>query len=232
MLKQRIRRLEMLVSRHRHDDACRGQPLLACLRRADDRAKRAAPDKHQIDDPTHEDWFDLFEAWGREGRFDRELDFPIALAFYGDALRRAKEQTDPPFDPPEDFLPRMKDMPTLRLLNWRSKASFPQVHEGWKWLMGMLLRLQRSIPAVTEAEFANLAAWFHANFDRLIELSRPTYLLVLDQGRKETVSNLREELRKGPRAVHAGEVAEDVRWLQKRFSAREGNSEEPTEERS
>jgi hypothetical protein len=234
MLRQRIKRLEMHRRRCGLGKAengvlwCQGQPSSGLgtneplansgsvtgpkLRRLKDRIHRATRQQQQPHDPTHEDWLDFFESWGREGRFDCEPDFSAALAFYRDALLRAKEQTDPPFDPPRDFAPRMAS--SLRLLNWRNKASFPKVHEGWGWLIGMLLRLHRGTPAVTEADFANLASWFHANFDRLLELSRPRYLLVLQQGRKESVSNLRDQVDKGARAVHAGEVAEDLRWLQ------------------
>jgi hypothetical protein len=52
---------------------------------------------------TDEDRLAIYEAWGRKGCFAREPDFPVALAFYRDALRQAEAQADPPFDPPADF---------------------------------------------------------------------------------------------------------------------------------
>jgi hypothetical protein len=224
MLRQRVRRLEARSRRCGLGDAERydqleGGPrtsLPSWLRRSKNAAKQS-PNAEQILDLTHEDWLEQFEAWGRDGQFDHEPDFPVALAFYRDALRRAKENIESPFDPPDDFLPQSKNSPAQRLLNWRTKSSFPEVHEGWAWLAGMVLRRERGIPPVTEAEFGTLAVWFYANADRLTALSRPSYLLVLDKGRRESVSNLLASVSEGARAVRAGEVAGDVRWLQTRY---------------
>ena len=112
--------------------------LRARLRRLEKAAGRAAP----ADRPgrlTEDDWLECFEAWGREGVFAAEPDFPGALAFYRDALGRVKAQDDPPFNPPADFMPNLTDMPELRLFNWRTWEHFPEVTAG--------------VPPVTEAEF-------------------------------------------------------------------------------
>jgi hypothetical protein len=220
MLKHRVRRLEIRLRRGGLGaDSDASQPQRQARKRKDS-AKRAPPaGEQQPLDRSDEEWLELFEAMGREGNFDREPDFVVALAFYRDALRKAKEQTDPPFDPPPEFLPEMVKYPYRRLLNWRTKSSFPEVHEGRHWLMGMLCRFVDGIPPVTEGEFRELASWFHANADRLIALSSPSCRLVIGDGRTDSVSNLRYMLEKGPRSVHAGEAAEAVRQLRKRYGA-------------
>ena len=48
-------------------------------------------------------------------------DFPAALALYCEALHEAQTQADPPFDPPPDFMPNLKDAQELRVLNWRDR---------------------------------------------------------------------------------------------------------------
>jgi hypothetical protein len=132
-------------------------------------------------------------------------------------LEQARARADPPFNPPADFQTGLADLPHLRLSNWRNQLRFPQVHEGWDWLAGMVLRYQQGIPPVTEAEFGQLADWFQANADRLTALARPSGLLDVGGGRTMTVVNLSFGLSDGPRAVHAGEVAEDVRQLRSRY---------------
>lgn len=169
------------------------------------------------EDLSDEDWLAYFEAWDREGYFTNEPDFATALALYRDALTQAQAGTDPPFDPPSDFLPHLQDLPYLRLINWRSKVRFPDVHAGWDWLMEMLHRRQTGIPPVSASEFAELARWFGANDARLYQLSLPSQLLELGDGRSTSVSNLRYGLRQGVRGSRAGELAEDLRQLRARY---------------
>jgi hypothetical protein len=162
---------------------------------------------------TEEDWLELSEAWGSAGVFSAEPDFPKALAFYRDALVRAKAQADPPFDPPADFMANMADLPELRLLNWRTRERFPDVHTGWWWLSEMRGRLTDGTPPVTETEFGELADWFAANDKRLYQLSLPSQVFDLGGGRKTSSANLRWGLACGPRALRSGLLAEDVRRL-------------------
>jgi hypothetical protein len=162
---------------------------------------------------TEEDWLERYEAWGRAGAFAAEPDFPTALAFYRDALARAKAQADPPFDPPADFMPNLADLPHARLLNWRTSQRFPDVDAGWWWLSEMFGRVSDGAPPATEAEFAELADWFAANDERLYQLSLPSQLIDLGGGRKTSTANVRWRLAVGPRAKGAGEVAEDLRRL-------------------
>ncbi len=167
----------------------------------------------RLDWLTEEEWLTLFEEWGRQGYFDREPEFPIALACYRDALQRAAVQADPPFDPPVDFMLHLIDLPDLRLLNWRDTTRFPEVHAAWDWLAEMFRRVHDGIPPVTQAEFAELAAWFNGNEHRLYHESLGSELLDVGAGRKTTTTNIRYALSGGPRASGAGEVAEDVRQL-------------------
>jgi hypothetical protein len=108
------------------------------------------------------DWLAWFEQAGREGAFAREPDFPVALALLRDELANAKASIDPPFDPPEDFQPDQRH-PHIRRENWRHAHHFPKLCEALDWLWEMLDRGDRGIPPVTEAEFADLAAWFAAH---------------------------------------------------------------------
>jgi hypothetical protein len=180
---------------------------------------RAAQARPHDDWLTEEDWLACYEDWGRQGHFQGEPDFPSALAAYRQALEQARAGTDPPFDPPDDFMPGLDDLPQLRLLNWRDKYRFPAVHAAWEWLAEMLHRITEGTPPVTEAEFHELAEWFRANDARLYTLSAPSHLLDLGGGRTTDATNVRYQLSKGPRVLRAGEVAEDVRRLRARYGA-------------
>jgi hypothetical protein len=68
---------------------------------------------------------------------------------------------------------------------------FPEVRQGWYWLAGMVKRRTDGGPPLTVAEFEKLACWFVANFDRLTALARPSCLLEVGKGRKDSVINLR-----------------------------------------
>jgi hypothetical protein len=173
------------------------------------RPKHAAQEARRLDQLTGEGWLDLFEELGRAGYYDLEPDFPVALAIYRDALRQEKERRDPSSDPPTALNPQSVAAPP---------GSFGSlVREVHIWLVEMLWRRQNNTPAVTEAEFRELASWFNSSADRLLALSRPSYLLDIGGGRKDSIPNLRCMLDKGPRALHAGEVAEEMRRLRARY---------------
>ena len=57
---------------------------------------------------------------------------------------------------------------------------------------------------------------FLANQDRLT-VSRPSYLLEVGDGNRDSVSNLCSKLDEGPRGWEAGEVAEQIRRLRVRY---------------
>src|SRR5262249_6493796 len=81
-----------------------------------------------LDRLTDLDWLTLFEQWEREGAFDGEPDFPVALDADRDALEQAAALTDPPFDPPADFMPALADRPHLRLINWNVyRSTIPNI---------------------------------------------------------------------------------------------------------
>jgi hypothetical protein len=169
------------------------------------------------EEPRDEDgWLAVFEELGRDGLFKAEPDFPVALAFYRDALARAHASTDPPFDPPPDFQPHLSSH-HLRCQGWRDRFRFPDLDEGFNWLGEMLERVCEGIPPITEAEFRELAEWFAANDARLYQLALPSQLLDLGGGRRTSCTNIRYGLAKGPRADGAGEVAEGVRELHRRY---------------
>jgi hypothetical protein len=176
-------------------------------------ARQAAATGPAEDGLTDEEWLAQFEAYGREGCFAAEPDFPAALAAYRRALEQAASQADPPFDPPAGFLPALTDLPHLRLRNWRNPSRFPAVHAAWDGLAEMLGRVWQGTPPLTEAEFDELAAWFGGNQERLYRRWGPDGLIELGDGRRVSVSNIRYGLQGGPRVSGAGELAEDVRRL-------------------
>ncbi len=162
-----------------------------------------------------DDWLAIFEELGRDGIFDAESDFPVALAFFRDALARAHASIDPPFDPPPDFQPEQR-FPHLRRECWRT-GRFPDIDEGFMWLAEMSDRVDEGIPPVSEAEFRELTVWFAANDARLQQLL-PNAALDVGNGRRLWCSNIRYYLAKGPRADGAGQLAEDIRQLKHRYS--------------
>ena len=164
---------------------------------------------------SDEDWLARIEHEGEQGFFAGEPDFPVALATYRQAIERAAAQSDPPFEPPADFMPNQDRHP--RLLNWRNSFRFPEVHEGWNWLAEMVERVAHNKPAVTEAEFRELEAWFHAHQDAL-NREEGGELLDLGNGRRITTTNIRYGLSKGPRALGVTEVVEDLRLLKERYA--------------
>ena len=176
------------------------------------RATRCAPPRLWPDD---EERLAEFEVLGRAGEFDHEPDFHRAVATYCEAIVQAKQSTEPPFDPPEDFQPGERH--DVRLDNWRSEDRFPRVRESREWLVELQFRLLMGTPPVSEAEFAGLAAWFAANDERLGWLSRPSGVLVIDNGERTCCANVRYGLRQGPRADGSGEVAEEIRQLRNRY---------------
>src|SRR5258708_4535133 len=88
---------------------------------------------------------------------------------------------------------------------------YPKVTSAWFWLAEMFHRKQNGIPAVSTPEFDNRANWFHANGARLYRLPLPSQQLDLGEGRKTANADLRWRIRKGPKARHSGELAEDLR---------------------
>lgn len=69
---------------------------------------------------------------------------------------------------------------------------------------------------MTEAEFAELAAWFEANRDRLygIQQASGTDFITLGSGERFAVWHVTYHVRKGARAEGAGKAAEHIRRLQ------------------
>jgi tetratricopeptide (TPR) repeat protein len=185
------------------------------LDRDDQPTRRALAEcLHKEDELTDEDWLEAFAAWGRHGYFEREADFPAALAAYRQALAETA-RADPPFYPPPDFLPQLS--PGRRRLRWRRAHHFPQVEAAWNWLAEMHNRRTDNLPPVTEAEFAHLARWFDENAERLKQSAAPSHLLDLGDGNRVALADLRSRIGKGPRALGAGQLAEDLRKLRARY---------------
>jgi hypothetical protein len=70
---------------------------------------------------------------------------------------------------------------------------------------------------LTEAEFAEVAEWFHRNYERLYRVSQPSQLLDLGGGKHTSNADIRYGLAQGARACRAGELAEDLRQLRGRY---------------
>lgn len=131
---------------------------------------------------------------------------------------RAHASTDPPFEPPEHFLPDQRHR-HVRLECWRTKARFPDVRAAFEWLSEMLDRAQSGIPPVTEVEYRELEAWYRANEPRLYEVQKtlPSEMLPIGNSRRTCCWHIRFDLRTGPRGEGAGRVAEDIRPLRARY---------------
>ena len=165
------------------------------------------------------DWLAWFTQVGKEKRFARELDFPVALALLRDELAMARASTDPPFDPPEDFQPDQRHL-HIRRENWRHAGRFPALCEALGWLGEMLDRARDGIPPVTVAEHAELAAWFAAHEPGLAVVAKqlnPDGLMSVGSGRRVVCWYVRYDLRAGPRGEGSGQVAEDIRQLRARY---------------
>jgi hypothetical protein len=160
---------------------------------------------HRPPERLHNDWLEVFVQHARDGTLEREPDFPVALAAYRDALARA--QTDPAFYPGG-----AAHRPDLR-----SQAHFPELDGALLWLVEMLRRHLDKVPPVSEAQFADLHAWFDASSQRLYQLALPSQLLQLEDGRTTSTSTLRYCLDGGPRKGGSGKVARDVRWLRNKY---------------
>lgn len=61
---------------------------------------------------------------------------------------------------------------------------FPDVLPEFTSLSEIVGRTSRGVPPVTEAEFAELGAWFRENEKRLAELADSSSLLHVGRGRK------------------------------------------------
>jgi hypothetical protein len=165
------------------------------------------PDAEEWRPVTDEDWLGLVEWWGRLGFFAGEPDFPAAVAYYRQAIQDAAARSDPPFYPPDDFMPGTPERERRRY--WRGKRHYPHLNTAFFWLFEMKKRIQAGKPPVTEAEFRELEDWFRRNEDRL-PLNGS-----IDTGDGRTVyrGELRGALSDGPRASGVTELVEKLRRL-------------------
>ncbi len=154
---------------------------------------------------TDADWLATFERVVADGVMADEPDLPRALAEYRAAIETAGES----LNPPTDFQPGEKW--GSRVEGWRIAHPIPAVDAARAWMVELFLRSTAGVPPVSEAEFADLAAWFGANESRLREAMTPSQLLDLGDGTRESLANLRWGIRQGPRASDAGRVAEKLR---------------------
>lgn len=176
-------------------------------------------------------WLDQYTAWGAAGLFDHEPDFPKARAECRAALECAHASVDPPWVPPDDFqlagtaTPGYeKQRQAVRRHDWRARH-FPAVRSALDWLDEMRGRILHGIPPVSEAEFAELAAWLEANAQRLDARADQNSSELLDVGvigdvrHPERVRSwmVKYDLRQGPRAEGSGRCAEIIRRLRVMF---------------
>jgi hypothetical protein len=184
---------------------------------------------------TAEEWLAAFEAMGREGVFEREPDFPRALASSREAVR---DPTSPPYythagrrrplperyggsgfvrvDDEGELIPDGVD--ACRGTHCRVTSA---AQEGWTWLAGMVLRVARGVPTVAEAEFQALTDWLGAALkdvdgasleEVLIDL-RTAFGTIYQAIPLYLWTSMRDG---GPRGLDAGQQAEAVRRLQAR----------------
>lgn len=170
--------------------------------------------------PAERGWLDLagwlarLEECERAGHFNQETDFPRALAFYLAALAEAPAAE--PATEPQTSDPR--PVPAF-VEHLRIGDRYPDVAAAAGWLREIAWRVECGIPRVTETEFAELAAWFEANEQRLASLADASTLRDVGCGRRTCCWSIRHALRAGPRADGAGEVAEVIRQLRARYGS-------------
>jgi hypothetical protein len=138
------------------------------------------------------------------------------MADYRQAIAEAKARREPPYEPPDDFLPEQKCLAHLRLLNWRDRYRFAELHECWDWLAEMAGRWHDGVPAVALSEFAALAAWLEGCYDHVRALTGGAELIELG-GRKLGPANLRYGAGQGAKVHGAGLLAQDLRALKARL---------------
>ncbi len=165
-----------------------------------------------------EEWLGYYEDLGEEGHFAGEPDFPEALAQYQALLERLAAQPDPPFYPPDDYL--VGQELGERIARWRSRYNYPGLDAALCWLGAMHKRVDNGEPPVTAVAFAELADWFDANARALYQISMPTQLLDLDNGRRTTTADLRNGIWNGPRCSRAGAVLADLRRVRDLYGER------------
>jgi hypothetical protein len=88
------------------------------------------------------------------------------------------------------------------------------VAAAWFWLVEMLQRVREHKPAVTEAEFRELADWFGAHAARLFV---PDEVFEMEDGRRTSLLCLRAGLARGLRAMGVTELVEDLRLIRVRY---------------
>src|SRR5262249_7405313 len=100
----------------------------------------------------------IYGILGKFGHFDKEPDYPKAMAFFQDAIQRKKDHPD------------RRDQQGTHPPGWRTWENHSDVFEGFCWLAEMHSRVLHSIPPVTEEEFQQLAEWFQTYRNRLAPL--------------------------------------------------------------
>ncbi len=165
-------------------------------------ARREPPGKSQMDDgPT--ELLLMLEQLDRQGLFDHEPDFPVALENFRSALER--EQAEP------------QGETGLGLPNPLDALRPSPLLEAEQWLGEILTRAGQGVPPVTEAEFQELAEWFQEHESWICQSLGSSGFIGLGNGRRISTANLRYGLSQGPRVGGAGQLAEDVRQLKARM---------------
>ena len=103
----------------------------------------------------------------------------------------------------------------------------PSMDDTQRWLLEMVNRCLEDVPPCTLAEWAELAAWFDVNEERLHEAARvnwPDCSLDVGDGRRIHPGEIRSAIRVihpygGAKAFGSGQTAEDIRRLRERFAA-------------
>lgn len=194
----------------------RPRPLLDALLRPPAAGPAEEPDRVQtFTDWTAEEWLAMYRQWHAAGEYASEPDFALALDELEAALVDAHQQTDPPFVPPDDYLPTEDIRQRVSMWRGRHRGKFPAVRDALLWVLDLSGRVHDGVPPVTCAEFAELADWFQANHDRLYRVSGQ--LLDLGDGQRVDLPVVGAHMRAGPRRRHAGEFAQVVRLIRQRF---------------
>jgi hypothetical protein len=176
--------------------------------------------KRRLEEFPEETCRDYWAKLGRQGYFKGEPDFPVALEFFRNALAKAAAQTHPPWNPPYNFFPPESGRDRLR--KWRYPDRFPEVLAASCWLMEMYIRIRDGISPVTEAEFNDLVRWFRDHLSEL-GLLPDSPVFYSEDGWSATPIEILDGLHTCWRTIGAGDLAEDLRHVKRRYEERLGD---------
>jgi hypothetical protein len=121
------------------------------------------PERLDMESIAEEELLAQLRIYASHGYFRHETDFPQALEELEAAYARARQ--NPQFMPPPEFMPTENDIRRRRY--WRDGKTPVELHDAVQWVIGMLVRVNEGIPAVTLKEWEAMRHWYQAHRSEL-----------------------------------------------------------------